>query len=415
MGNKNTKLNLGGISFTSEWMEYQLLEALFNDKDISKKFSLSWVSGKESNFQQVEKRILEEVIGKSTELEETIGTPSEWRVKNTITESRNLLTLLEKINTKEVGYYQMNRRGNDIPKAAYDDLDLVAIFAINALHIDYIEDAIYHNVHILCEKPLAVVTDITGKADRRSLDRLIELDDSRKKKGLIVMDAEHYSSKIAAKVFFDHIKEMADKYGKITEVRGYLEEKDNPEKTRTRDLLCLENQTGLLLDTGVHLLSMITGIGGDFGEVQEAKYGMHSKYDVETAADVELGAKGEYFSGKVPVYLKVGKFINQYEQPKDEEKKQVEFTFEKNEKKTTVTVNFKTGKVTDTTGENWHEKPHIHSPVEYVNILNELYSCIQNRTDPRTKLSNTIKILDAIFRTHEKFPVSENLDKGWYR
>jgi len=49
------KTNIGGISFTSEWMEYQLLEALFNNKDISKKFNLSWVAGREKDFHEAEK------------------------------------------------------------------------------------------------------------------------------------------------------------------------------------------------------------------------------------------------------------------------------------------------------------------------------------------------------------------------
>jgi len=286
-------------------------------------------------------------------------------------------------------------------------VDIVSIFSPNALHTDYSEDAIYHKKHILCEKPLCVVTDIDGKASGRDLDTLIRLNEERESKGLIFMDAEHYSSKSASKIFFDNIGEIVGRYGKITEVRGYLEEKDNPDKSRTRKLLCRQNQTGLLLDTGVHLLSMITGIGGELRGIENAVYGMHPDYNVETKADVDLNASGEFFEGNVPVHLKIGKFINLYEEPRDGEKKQIEFDFEKDGVTNTLVVDFKTGEVRYSNGEELVENPiYEYSNIEYVNVLNELYDCINNQREPRTSATNSIKILDAIHRCYRDFPVS---------
>lgn len=407
-------INIGGIAYTSEWMQYQLLEALFNTSDTKGKFNLSWIAGGESSLEGAEKRILEEVIEKSKELKETIGTDKEWRVKNTTQEARNLLSLLDKLNNGAVKYVQMNRRGSDLPLHAYDEVDGVAVFTPNAMHLNYIEDALRLGKHVLCEKPLVVVTDSYGRADRRKLDRLVELNDIRGKNGAIVIDAEHYSYKVPSKIFFDNINEMVSKYGSIIRVNGYLEEKDNPEKDRTRKLLCRENQTGLVLDTGVHLLSLITGIGGTFGDIISATYGMFSGYDVETSAHIRLHASGAVFSDNSVVTLSLGKFIDHYRQQKTEETKKVEFVFEKEGSETTVVVDYKKGTVSDSTGFAW-DGHHKYNTIEYVNILNELYECIAEKRKPRTGISNSITILDAIYRMYKQFPVEQHIDCGVYR
>lgn len=411
-------INIGGIAYTSEWMQYQLLEALFNAADTKGKFNLSWIAGAESSLEGAEKRILEEVIEKSRELKETIGTDKEWRVKNTTQEARNILTLLDRLNNGVVNgavkYVQMNRRGCDLPLHAYDEVDAVAVFTPNAMHLSYIDDALRLGKHVICEKPLVVVTDFSGKADRRKLDRLVELNEMRGKNGAIVIDAEHYSYKVPSKIFFDNIEKMVKIYGLITEVNGYLEEKDNPEKDRTRKLLCRENQTGLVLDTGVHPLSLITGIGGTFGDITSATYGMFPGYDVETSAHIQLSASGAFFRENAIVTLSLGKFIDHYKQQKTEENKKVEFVFEKDRNKTVVVVNYKTGTVSDLTGWVWDEH-HKYSPIEYVNILNDLYECIAEKRKPRTGISNSIAILDAIFRMYKKFPVEQHIDGGVYR
>jgi len=410
---KDKQLKLGGISFTSEWMEYQLLEVIFNGFNLSENFNLSWVAGKEEDKQSAQIRVLEEIGSKINELKKGINHNHSWRLNNTSRESKNLFTLLEKLSSKEINYFQINRTGNNLTKKAYDNLDMVAIFTPNALHTDYIEDAIYHKKHVLCEKPLAVLKNIDGSLDKRELDKLIELDEKRKKQDLVVMDAEHYSSKIASKIFFDNIDKMSKKYGKIVKVNGFLEEIDNPEKIRTKKLLNKKNQTGLLLDTGVHLLSLITGIGGDFKDVIQAKYGMHKDYDVETATTAVLNVNGNYFDGNVPLEIKVGKFINFYKNPRSNEQKQIEFTFKEKNNKTKVCVDFKKGKVYDD-NLDWQPKAN-YFPVEYANILTELHYSIQNKKEPRTNLTNSIKILDAIYRIYERFPLEKCLDKGWYK
>ena len=415
-------INIGGIAYTSEWMQYQLLEALFNAPETKGRFALSWIAGAETSLQGAEKRILEEVIEKSKELKETIGTDKEWRVKNTTQEARNILTLLDRLNNgvmngaanNAVKYVQMNRRGSDLPLHAYDEVDAVAVFTPNAMHLNYVEDALRLGKHVLCEKPLVVVTDSYGKADRRKLDRLVELNEMRGKNGTIVIDAEHYSYKVPSKIFFDNIEEMVAKYGQITRVNGSLEEKDNPEKDRTKKLLCRENQTGLVLDTGVHILSLITGIGGTFGDITSAAYGMFPGYDVETSAHIKLYASGAFFRENAGVTLSLGKFIDHYRQQKTEETKNLEFVFEKDGNETTVVVDYKKGTVSDSTGTTW-DGHHKYNTIEYVNILNELYECIAEKRKPRTGISNSIAILDAIYRMYKKFPVEQHIDGGVYK
>ncbi|MBR9706561.1 hypothetical protein GOV14_05985 [Candidatus Pacearchaeota archaeon] len=406
---ENDKIKIGGVCFTSEWMQYQFLNAMLNNDEISEKFALAWVSGKEPNLSQAEKRMITEIKSKLEELENTIGTPKEWRTKNIIAESKNLFTLLEKAHTNGTGYVQMNRNANRFPQSAYDNIDAVAIFTPNVQHLPYFYDSIRFEKPPLIEKPLAIIQDLEGKADRRSLEDLWEINEKAKQKGVIAMDAEHYSSKVAAKVFFDQVDQMVLDYGKITKVQGYILEKDNPKKPRTKALLSKKNQTGLLLDTGVHLSSMITGIGGKYKDITHAHYAIHSDYDVETTAHVNLQAYGDYFQGNVPVTFEVAKFIDLYKKPLDQEKKQVKFTFEKEGKQTTAIVNFKTGEVTSSDGLKWHKIPHKHHKLEYVNVLNEFYDCIRNNKQPRTSVDHSITGLDALCRTYENFPVEKNL------
>ncbi|MHA2023710.1 MAG: hypothetical protein ACTSWQ_08630, partial [Candidatus Thorarchaeota archaeon] len=231
-------------------------------------------------------------------------------------------------------------------------------------------------------------------------------------KGLVVMDAEHYSSKPASKVFLDYVTQMVDDYGPIVQIRGYLEEKDNPSKRRTNELLHNGNQTGVLLDTGCHILSLVAAIGGEFATVERANYGKYPGYDVETSAHAEFGISGEYFAESAQMSVDVAKFIDKYAEPKDDERKLMEFQFEDG---TLVTVNFKTGEVADTNGVKWHENPLTpYSPVEYVNVLTEFHDCIMDGSQPRTSLANSIKVLDAIFQTHDKYRLEDHTDQELY-
>ena len=217
---------------------------------------------------------------------------------------------------------------------------------------------------------------------------------------------------------------MIERYGKISRIEAWSKEKDDPDKDRTRKLLCRENQTGLLLDMGVHYFGIISNIEGNIGEIKEAFYdvfpGNSSKpYDVETYVETKFDINGDYFHKNANGSFKLAKFIHKFQKPEEKDSKKFQVTFEKrdeNEKvydSTTVTLDFIEGTVKEEDREydrihTW-ETPGI-AKNEYVNILKEFYDSIINKREPRTSFRRSAKSLDAIYRICEQFPVFDLID-----
>ncbi len=393
------------VGYTSEWALVKFFSAM-EDSEILDCFALKYICGKEESIKDAKQRLLYEVGERRKNLSETLDTENEWRAENIMDESINALKLLKRLYRNEIKYVQLQDVSNSLPLSIYEnrDVHVVCLFTPNPTHFHYIEDAFKYGKHVLCEKPLVPVIDIEGVPDRRNLDGMKKLNEERQNHHPIGFDAEHYSAKKAAKIFFDKIGEMVKKYGKITKIEGYLEEKDDPSKERTKFILSRKNQTGLLTDTGVHLFSMITNIGGEVKDIESAEYGIYPGYDVETYTHVDFKASGDYFDGNIPCSFSVEKFIHKLKEPKERERKEFVLEFENG---ATVTVNFSKGRVTDNDGKEWEGRV-VYSGNEYVNILKDLNDAISNREEPITSFTNSIKNLDAIYRTLKDFKVEGN-------
>ncbi len=86
-----------------------------------------------------------------------------------------------------------------------ESIDAVYISTPNALHVPWVEKALTYGKHVLCEKPLSPTQD-----DARRLARLAE------KKGLLLMEALHYSYHPFVKSVMEDLRE--GKLGKIEKV-----------------------------------------------------------------------------------------------------------------------------------------------------------------------------------------------------
>ncbi|MBM3234372.1 hypothetical protein FJZ19_04750 [Candidatus Pacearchaeota archaeon] len=397
----NRKIRLFEICYTSEWALAKFFQALFKH-GLDEYFNLVGISGRES-FSNVPARIFDEIIKRASSLK----AGKNWREENTKTEIRSLLDILGIL--AEESYYQS---GEGNIEKFNGDYEAAAIFSRNTTHIRYVAELAKRRKHVLCEKPLVILTNDKHLADRKQLNELEKI--VKQKPDLILMDSEHYSAKRASIAFFERVGDMISEYGRIARIKGTTREKDDPEKERTRKLLCRKNKTGLLLDMGVHLFGIITNINGEITNVADAEYDIYPghqgclPYDVETFSRVKLDIKGNLFHDKARAEFEFAKFIHRLKIPEEKDRKEVIVTFkDKSSLEREVKIDFVTGKVTDTNGREWHSYSNP-SGNEYMNILKDFYNAIIRRQQPRTSFRNSIKNLDAIYRTYKKFPVAGN-------
>ncbi|MEK6845953.1 MAG: Gfo/Idh/MocA family oxidoreductase [Nanoarchaeota archaeon] len=359
------------ISCTSEWVQSRVFPTLFNDN----RFSL-------------ENTV--EIIRDTGHLQELLS------------ESEIGKTLWQKISSGETHYFPISAMsGNGLPEQAYKNVDALVIHSLNGSHFYYIEKAIMNGKDVICEKPLVPLMDSMGNADRSELDTLVELTMLGDKKELIMMDAEHYSAKKISRILFDRIDELVEKYGKITNVIGELKEKDNPSNPRTQRILSLDNRTGLLEDTGVHLLSFITNLGSRVETVSEVCYDAYQNYDVETYASVKVSlAPAKLFSDSAEFNFTLAKFVNLMKEPQPESK-YLEFTLKKGTAETKLRVDFLEQRIYLIGANDFKEEVTSkteHSDLEYVNILNDFYQAYTTGVSPRTNFSKSIITLEGLYK-----------------
>lgn len=407
------QIPLWQFAYTSEWALAKFFSVIFN-KDLNN-FNLLGISGRANNKDEVRNRLLEE-ISKRTQ---NILHGKKWRMDNTITEIESSLEILKKLKNNELDYYSVN--GNISPEnLPQQDFLAAAVHTANPLHLRYIQSLVERGKHILCEKPLIVLTDENHQADNRELNKLEELIEKYKDSGIVMMDAEHYSAKIAARTFFENLPKMIGKYGRISRIEGHTYEKDDPEKERTRKMLCRNNRTGLLLDMGVHLFGLITNIEGNIGKISHAEYDIYpghknetrencKPYDVETYVKTNFSLEGHLFQDNAQGEFTFAKFIDRFSNPITEDNKTVYITFTKKSKTnedidTLVTLDIAKGIVKDNHGQNYHSSS---SKEEYVNILQDFHNAIIEKNQPRTSFEHSLKNLDAIYRTYRDFPVND--------
>ncbi len=406
------KINLLQIGCISEWALAKFFPAIFK-YGLSEYFDLVGICGLEPIKTDVIDKLSSEIGKREIALEKG----KKWREENTNAEIESAKRLKEDLESKKIDYYSVIN--GKIPKEGYD---AAVIHTSNTTHLDYIELLLKNNKHVLCEKPLVTVTDENHKADEGNetyLKKLKELVKDHKSK-CIMMDAEHYSAKKASMAFYENIEKTAKIYGKISGIKGYTYEKDDPEKQRTRDLLCRKNRTGLLLDMGVHLFGIITNIEGEIGKILSAEYDIYpghkkcKRYDVETYVKTKFEISGNLFWENTEGEFTFAKFINKSDKLPKEDNKKVEVTFENRDESgktvnsTVLTIDFIEGTVIEYKDDGktieWHCGA---SQYEYVNILKDFYIAIEENIHPRTSFEHSIKTLEAIYRVYEEFPVED--------
>lgn len=430
------------FGYTAEWALAKFFPALF-DYGLLDKFDPVAICGREADKNQVRSRLLNE----KTKRINVLHNGKDWRMENTIKELESCLNLYLKLGN---GWnYENTATGLNGSGADYD---AGIIHTANIHHIVQLKTLMERGKHILCEKPLIVVTDDKHKADRSQLDKL-ELLVEKYGTNLILMDAEHYSAKKATITFYERLGDMIANYGLISKIEGYALEKDDPSKDRTRKLLSQDNRTGLLLDMGVHLFGIISNIEGKIGAIDHAKYGVYPgnetipSYDTETAVNTAFDIKGNHFGNSAVGEFTFVKFSDRLKDhyvrilkerigdelalsPEGkiaEDYKKIKITFENGqtenhengnldnsdqngkttEKTTVVTIDFRKGTVTDNHNKEWYSYSNPSSE-EYVNILNDFYLAIQRHQQPRTNFEHSIQNLEAIYRVYRDFPFQNN-------
>ncbi len=438
----NQKIRFKQFGYTSEWALAKFFPALF-DYGLLEKFELVAICGREADKNQVRDRLLEEKMKRIKVLQNG----RDWRVENTIKEIESCFNLY--LNFNNGWNYEDITTGLNGDGADYD---AGIIHTANIFHINQLNILMERGKHILCEKPLIVVTNDKHKADRPQLDELEQLVE-KYGADLILMDAEHYSAKRATITFYERVGDMIAKYGHISKIEGYTLEKDDPSKDRTKKLLSRNNRTGLLLDMGVHLFGIISNIEGEVGAIGHAEYGTYPgdknipSYDTETTVNTAFGIKGNLFSDSAEGEFTFVKFSDRLKghyvkilkekigdeltlSPEGkiaEDYKKIKITFENGQngncengnqnnsdqnrkttrKTTVVTIDFRKGTVTDNQNKVWysHSEPSLE---EYVNILNDFYTAIERHQQPRTNFEHSIQNLEAIYRVYRDFPFQKN-------
>ncbi len=377
-------------------------------------FELSCICGRENSKDEAFSR-LEQEIKKNVD---TIAEPR--RNGQRREEIESALMLLQSFYSGGLTYYPIN--GNlSLPEEVYERSDALVIQSYNRIHLPLLRDAILHRKHALCEKPLVPLLDPTGQPEDSSLHQLEALVQAAPS-GIILMDSEHYSYKRASLLFYELLEDLL-RGRKISRVEGCLKEIDNPSYSRTRDILSPANGTGLLLDTGIHLLSFITCLGGDINEAS-SEYAAYPGYFVDTYNTVRFRIRGGCFSDDARGKITVAKFIDRMRQPEHKEQKYLRFFLED---KSEIKVNFLQEEVVkrNPRGSGCDDKviSSFRYPIsdnEYVNILSHFQESIRLQKTPRTSAEISIKTLRAISQIYtqqreedkERYPAEKPTGKS---
>ncbi len=398
-------LKAAQIAYKSEWALAKFFASLKNS-EIQNKLKLIGICGREETKKDAWLAIKEAILKRTEMLAEN---PS-WRSSNREIEIDSLISLLEKLQFNGIKYYHANKN-QTLPQKVHENADAIIIHSKNTTHLGYIEDAIKNLKHVLCEKPLVSTIDERGKPYPNHLNELEKII-REANPSLILMDAEHYSYKKASTIFYENLEQILKgkngKMEKIKEIEGHLEEKDDPNFSRTRDLLSLDNRTSLLDDTMCHLLAFISNLGGT-PIPKYREYDIFKGYDVDTFNNVEYKIKDcqKYFTNNAFAYLRVAKFIDKQKKPKKQESKNIKFTLEDDSE---ILVDFKKGSVTKKTKDNTKKEytfRYVISNNEYTNILNHFYEAIINQKSPLTDFRNSLVTLKAIYQSRT-LPSNQN-------
>ncbi len=398
-------INLGQFGYTSEWALAKFFPAIFKH-GLDQMFRLVWVSGLEHTKNDA-------ISSLNNEIEKRNHISIPWRLEQTKEEIESCQRLKDALENGQIEYHHFSEALLDANAKA---IDAGVIHTTNQTHLTYITQLIETQKHVLSEKPLIVVTDENHIADRSplsALESIVEQSDA----GIIVMDAEHYSAKIAARLFFDNVDSIVQTHGKIREIQGSSLEIDDPHKKRTQHLLSKTNKTGLVLDMGVHYFGVISSIKGKVDNIVSAKYGKFPGYSVETYARIKFEMSGKYFHPGAFGKFTLAKFCDRLaDDPSNDEVKQVKVTFvDETGKQTNIGIDYTRATLTDennTPLDQYHTDAEAH---EYVNILKNFYNIIRGNKATTKSSAFSLDSLRAIYQVYEAFPVESNLLESVYK
>lgn len=341
------------------------------------------------------------------------------RGDNRKVETESALKLTIALASGEIDYYQV--RGNDtLPRKLYSNgIGAVVIHSINPSHLGYIFDAGDHNRHVLCEKPIIPVLDRRAMPTSRNLDLLKKY--LAEHPDLVFMDAEHYSHKRASITFYENIEKLLGTR-KIKAVEGRVFEVDDPEFTRTKNILRPINETGLMGDVMCHLLAFISNTGAratpltrEYHSYVDPSKGI--EYLVDTYNKVRFkidNLESSYFTKDAEARFEIGKFVDKAVEEGKKDEKYIKFILDDDSAIKLELGGQNRVLIQGSTGEQEYRSDRPPSLCEYVNILSSFHAAINNKRQPRTCFANSIKTIEAIFQAYSLDP-KDNKEVQFYK
>ena len=391
------------IGYDSEWFLSKAYPAL-NERKIKRRVNLAGVGGiHENDYQAIENL---------KEKRDTKRKQKNYGARNAPAEIKSINTMIRRLKANTLDYHHVNGDYSLPLKAHEKGNRIVYICSINPSHIGYLKDAITHGAHVILEKPAVIVMNTKGEADDSQLK---ELEDAINNcpHSIKLIDAEHYAHKKASTIFYSNLEEILANQ-KIKKVECALHEPDQSDKLRNIGLLNRSrSRTGLLTDTGVHLISFVSNLGANTNPIEgKVKYGMHPAYTVETSLNAEYeitNERNEYFTKDATISLDLEKFSNERIglKPAQKKKKRVVFTLEDDSK---VVLNLVTQRVFKISTDRKKVKFEIdkYDSNEYMNVMQDAYkTIIGEQTKARSDLRDTVKTMRAIYETYRVAPIIE--------
>ncbi len=394
------------IGHDSEWFHAKAFPALQSGK-IRKKIKLEGVCGIYSTPEDAIEHLKERKGNKIAQ-----ATAKNYGARNIEAETKSIDDMIELIETGKLTYHHVNGDFSLPLKAHEGKNKVVYICSMNRTHYGYLKDAVSHGAHVILEKPAVVVMDEKGNADDFQLKELEEVVKSCPESQRMI-DAEHYAHKEASTIFYSKLEDILGKE-KIEKIECTLYEPDKTDKPRNVNLLNKKSRTGLLTDTGVHLLSFVSNLGGTATPIPETiKYGIHPKYEVETSVNAKYtieNNQGEYFAEGATVSLDLEKFSEERKNP----------TAQKTEKKVIFTLTDKSQVVIDlltntvikinSNGKARNFKlGKKYDPNEYMNVMQDAYETITGKkAKARSDLRDSVRTMRAIYETYKIAPITDN-------
>lgn len=404
------------VGYDSEWFLSKAFQSLI-DPRIQEQINLAGICGIQDDTNRAIISLKERKAKK--DLVRNYG------ARNLSAEIKSIDTIIERLQNGTLEYHHVNGDFSLPLKAHEKEERIVYICSKNYMHLGYFKDAIAHGAHVILEKPAIVLMNEEGESDDSQLKELEEIiqncPDSIK-----LIDAEHYAHKKASTIFYSKIEKIL-RGQKIAKINGTLYEPDQADKPRNLNLFNRSpSRTGLLTDTGVHLLSFVSNLGASASPLNgKIRYGVHPAYKVETSVtaeyliinDTKRSSERKYFAEGATISLDLEKFSKERKgiKPAQTKKKRVVFTLEDSSK---VVLNLVTNRVFKVNAGGRIEKFEINNydSNEYIKIMQDAYNTITGKQKKaRTELRDSLKTMKTIYETYRLAPIvlKENIEERY--